>query len=67
MEMGQVNFRKTNTNTEIYVKNPKGKNHGERDSTMIIAITMVFLWSARISVLNSSSSCTLEGIYFLYK
>ena len=32
MEMSKANFRKTNTNTntEIYGKNPKGKNHGER-------------------------------------
>jgi len=44
MKIGQTNLRKINTNTEFYVKNPKGKNHGERekDST-IMAITMVIL------------------------
>jgi len=42
--MRKVNHRKSNTNTKTYVKNPKGKNHGERerDSTIIMAITMMF-------------------------
>jgi len=31
IEMDQANLRKTNTNTEIYVKNPKETNHGERE------------------------------------
>jgi len=66
MEMGKANLRKTNTNTEIYVKTPKGKNHGEGDSTMIMAITMVFLWCARVYGLNWLSPM-LEGIYYLYK
>ena len=29
--MGKTNLRKANTNTNIYVKNLKGKNHGERE------------------------------------
>ena len=46
MEMGQANLKKTNTNTEIYVENPKGKNHGEgeKDFTIIMSITVVILW-----------------------
>jgi len=31
MKMGKANLRRTNTNTKIYVKNPKSKNHGERE------------------------------------
>jgi len=30
MEIGKANFRKANTNTEIYVKTRKEKNHRER-------------------------------------
>ena len=55
MEMGKSNLRKINTNNEIYVKNPKGKKshtHRERDFTIILAITMVSLWCARVSELN---------------
>jgi len=55
MEMGKANLRKINTNTGIYVKNPKGKNHTQRDFTIIMAITMVFLWCARVFGLNWSS------------
>ena len=54
MKIGKAKLRKTSTNTEIYMKNPKGKNHGEeeKDSTIIMAITMVILWCARIFGLN---------------
>ena len=65
MEMGKANLRKTNTNTEIYVKNQKEKKTTERGSTMIMAITMVF------GVLGFLGSIgrppMLEGIYYLYK
>jgi len=43
-----LSTRKTNKNTEIYVKNPKGKTTERENSTMIMAITMVFLWCAKI-------------------
>jgi len=48
---------------------PEEKNHreGERDSTIIMAITMVILCCTRVSGLNWSSFFTLRGIYYLYK
>ena len=54
MEMRKANHRKSNTNTETDMENPKGKNHGEmeRDSSIITAITMVILWYAWVSGLN---------------
>jgi len=54
MKIRKANHGKSNTNTETYVKNPKGKNHGERerDSTIIMTITMMILWCVRISGLN---------------
>jgi len=64
-EMGKTNLRKANTNTQIYVKNPKGKNHTHRDSTIIMVITMVILWCARVFGLNDHP--LLEGISYLYK
>jgi len=54
--MGKANYRKITANTENYVKNPKRKKtRGERDFTIIMVITMMVLWCARISGLNSSS------------
>ena len=52
--MRKVDHRKFNTNTETFVKNSNGKNHGvrERDSTIIMAITILILWYARVSGLN---------------
>ena len=54
MKMSQANLRKTNTNTKIFVKNLKGKNNGEgeKNFTIIMAITMVILWRARVFGLN---------------
>jgi len=45
MKTGETTLRKININTSIYVKTPKGKNHveGEKDSTVIMTITMVIL------------------------
>jgi len=43
MVMDQANLRKTNTNLDIYVESPKEKNHGEKDFTIMLTITMVFL------------------------
>ena len=52
--MRKVDHRKSNTNTEAFVKNSNGKNHGkgERDSTIIMTITILILWCARVSGLN---------------
>ena len=54
MKTGQTNLRKINTNTETYMKNPKGKNHREeeRNFTIIMVITIVILWYARVSGLD---------------
>ena len=54
MKTGETNLRKINTNTETYAKNPKEKNHGEgeRDSIIIMAITMVILCYTKVSGLN---------------
>ena len=42
MEMRKVNHKKSNTNIETCVENPKGKkSRRERDSTIIMVITMV--------------------------
>ena len=53
--MRKVNHNKSNTNIDTYIENPKRKkNHGERESdyTIIMAITRVFSWCARVSELN---------------
>ena len=53
MEIGKANLRKTNMNTKIYVKNLKEKiTEIEKDSTIIMRITMVSLWCARVSAFN---------------
>ena len=65
MKLRKTNHRKSNTSTEVYVKNLKGKKYGERerfhyDNSDYNGVSR----SARISGINSSSPCTLEGIYF---
>jgi len=47
MEMRKSNHRNS-IQIETYVKNLKGENHGARYSSIIMAITMVILWCARI-------------------
>jgi len=67
--MGKANHRKFNTNTETYVKNPKGKNHRERERDFTIIMTIALVFSGVLELL-SSIDCppsALEGIYCLYR
>ena len=65
--MGQTNLRKANANTENYVKIQTGGSHGERNSTVIKVITIVFSGVLGFLGLIVRPPSMLEGIYYLYR
>ena len=65
--MGQTNLKKTNANTDNYVKIQMEENYGERNSTIIKVITMVFSGVLGFLDLIDHPLSVLEGIYYVYR